>query len=256
MSMILTTENYFSERANQEYMSVSQFKAFEKCEAAALAELHGTYKREKSTALLVGSYIDAYFEGTVDVFKAQNPEIFTKNGTLKAKYRKAEDIIHRIENEPAFMKMLSGQKQVVKTGLIDGIPVKIKMDAYFPKEKIVDLKIMKDFAPIWKDGQKMPWFAAWGYDLQGAIYQEIEGNHLPFYLAAATKEPVTDILGLHIPQEYLDERMEYFRGMAPRYVAIKRGEITPTRCEHCDYCKATKAFYVRDAADLYYDMEE
>lgn len=254
--MILTNENYFSTEASMEYMSVSQFKAFESCEAAALAEAKGEYKREETTSLLVGKYVDAHFEGTLDVFKAQHPDIFTKSGTLKSDYRRAEEIISRIESDPAFMEMLSGEKQVIKTGIIDGIPVKIKMDAYFPGEKIVDLKIMKDFSPIWKDGQKMPWFAAWGYDLQGAIYQEIEGNKLPFYLAAASKEPVTDIQGLHIPQEYLDERMEYFRGMLPRYVAIKRGEIEPTRCEHCDYCKSTKKFHVVDASDLYYDMED
>lgn len=254
--MILTNENYFSTEANMEYMSVSQFKKFESCEAAALAEAKGEYKREETTSLLVGKYVDAHFEGTLDVFKAQHPDIFTKSGTLKSDYRRAEEIISRIESDPAFMDMLSGEKQVIKTGVIEGIPVKIKMDAYFPGEKIVDLKIMKDFSPIWKDGQKMPWFAAWGYDLQGAIYQEIEGNKLPFYLAAASKEPVTDIQGLHIPQEYLDERMEYFRGMLPRYVAIKRGEIEPTRCEHCDYCKSTKKFHVVDASDLYYDMED
>lgn len=254
--MILTNENYFSTEASMEYMSVSQFKAFESCEAAALAEAKGEYKREETTSLLVGKYVDAHFEGTLDVFKAQHPDIFTKSGTLKSDYRRAEEIISRIESDPAFMDMLSGEKQVIKTGVIEGIPVKIKMDAYFPGEKIVDLKIMKDFSPIWKDGQKMPWFAAWGYDLQGAIYQEIEGNKLPFYLAAASKEPVTDIQGLHIPQEYLDERMEYFRGMLPRYVAIKRGEIEPTRCEHCDYCKSTKKFHVVDASDLYYDMED
>jgi hypothetical protein len=254
--VILTNENYFSTEASMEYMSVSQFKAFESCEAAALAEAKGEYKREETTSLLVGKYVDAHFEGTLDVFKAQHPDIFTKSGTLKSDYRRAEEIISRIESDPAFMDMLSGEKQVIKTGVIEGIPVKIKMDAYFPGEKIVDLKIMKDFSPIWKDGQKMPWFAAWGYDLQGAIYQEIEGNKLPFYLAAASKEPVTDIQGLHIPQEYLDERMEYFRGMLPRYAAIKRGEIEPTRCEHCDYCKSTKKFHVVDASDLYYDMED
>ncbi len=253
--MILTAENYFSQEANQAYMSVSQFKAFEKCEAAALAELHGTYKREQSKALLVGSYVDAYFEGTLDMFQSQNPHIFMKNGALKVEYRKAEEVIQRIKREPACMEMLSGQKQVVKTGRIDDIAVKIKMDVYVPNEKIVDLKIMRNFEPIWKDGEKMPWFAAWGYDLQGAIYQAIEGNHLPFYIVAATKETVPDMMGLHIPQAYLEERLEYFRGMAPRYVAIKRGEITPNRCEHCDFCKATKAFKVIDASDLYYDME-
>ena len=48
-----------------EYMSVSQFKAFEKCQHLALAKVKGKYKREKTTALLVGSYVDAYFEGTL-----------------------------------------------------------------------------------------------------------------------------------------------------------------------------------------------
>ena len=34
----LTNENYFSLENQMMYMGVSQFKAFEKCEAAALAE--------------------------------------------------------------------------------------------------------------------------------------------------------------------------------------------------------------------------
>lgn len=73
--MILTNENYFSTEASMEYMSVSQFKAFESCEAAALAEAKGEYKREETTSLLVGKYVDAHFEGTLDVFKAQHPDI-------------------------------------------------------------------------------------------------------------------------------------------------------------------------------------
>ena len=36
----------------------------------------GEWGKEKSTALLVGSYVDAYFEGSLDVFVAENPEIF------------------------------------------------------------------------------------------------------------------------------------------------------------------------------------
>lgn len=39
--MILTAENYYSQEANLAYMSASQFKAFDRCEAAALAELGG-----------------------------------------------------------------------------------------------------------------------------------------------------------------------------------------------------------------------
>ena len=184
--MKLTNENYFSKEADMEYMSVSQFKAFEQCEAAALASVKGEWERTKTTALLVGSYVDAHFEGTLDVFKAQNPEIFTKQGSLKAEYKKAEEIINRIESDEEFMRYLNGEKQVIKTGEIEGVPIKIKIDVLHD-DKIVDLKIMKDFAPVWKDGERKPWFSAWGYDLQGAVYQYIEGNNKPFILAAATK---------------------------------------------------------------------
>ena len=50
MGMQLTEENYYSDIANYEYMSVSQFKDFNgtygkaACEAAAVAKLKGTYK--------------------------------------------------------------------------------------------------------------------------------------------------------------------------------------------------------------------
>lgn len=257
--MNLNKENYFSQEANMAFVSVSQFKAFERCVAEALAELNGEWARDKSPALLVGSYVDAYFEGSLEEFKANNPEIFKRDGGLKSDYVKAEKIIERIESEPAFMEMLAGEKQVIMTGEIEGVPVKIKMDSYFVGEKIVDLKVMRDFEPIWKDGQKMPWFAAWGYDLQGAVYQEIvfqnTGKRLPFYLAAATKEPVTDIQGVHIPQEFLDERLAYFKGMVRHYQNIKDGLVEPTRCEKCDYCKSTKTFEIVDASDIYYELE-
>lgn len=252
--MKLTNDNYFSKEANMEYMSVSQFKAFEKCEAAAFAEIKGEWKKPKTTSLLVGSYVDAYFEGTIDKFQKENPEIFTHYGDLKSEYRKANEIIKRIESDIEFMRMLDGERQVIKTGEIAGVPVKIKIDVLH-SDKIVDLKIMKDFSPVWKDGEKMPWFAAWEYDLQGAVYQVIEGNNKPFILAAATKETYTDIQGVHMPQEFMDERLNYFKGVVNHYEDVKRGRVEPMRCEKCDYCKATKKFSVTDGRDFYYEME-
>lgn len=252
--MKLTNDNYFSREANEEYMSVSQFKQFASCEAAALAEIKGEFTRTKTPALLVGGYVDAYFEGSTERFKEQNPEIFTKSGELRSEYRRAEEIIKRIERDELFMELLNGQKQVIRTGEIDGIPIKIKMDVLH-SDKIVDLKVMKDFLPLWKDGEKQPWFGAWGYDLQGAVYQAIEGHKLPFILAAATKEPVTDIAAIEIPQELLNERLGYFKGMIRRYDDIKKGLIEPVRCEKCDYCKATKHLHIVNALDYIYDME-
>lgn len=63
--MNLTNANYYSLEANREFMSVSQLKSFLKCEAAAMAELRGEYTRPTTTALLVGSFVDAWFEGMV-----------------------------------------------------------------------------------------------------------------------------------------------------------------------------------------------
>lgn len=255
--MKLTQRNYFSKKANKEFMSVSQFKSFSKCENLALAEIKGKYEREKTTALLVGSYVDAYFEGTLANFIRKNPEIFKKDGTLKAEYIQAEAIIQRILKDKLFTKYLSGEKQVIMTGEICGVPIKIKIDSYFPGEKIVDLKIMKDFSSVYdsENGSQI-WFEAWGYDLQGAVYQEIvrqnTGLKLPFYLAAATKEKVTDIDIVHLPQEMLDFALDRFKQDVERFDAIKKGIIKPERCEKCEYCKISKVLKEPTEADEYY----
>ena len=147
--MILTNENYYSMEANRQFLSVSQYKDFcgtlgkQACEEQALAKLNGLWETEKTTALMVGSYVDAHFEGTLDLFKAQNPEAFTKAGTLRAEYKKAEEIINRIERDEYFMKFLSGEKQVIMTAEMFGADWKVKLDSYVKDVCIVDLKVMK-----------------------------------------------------------------------------------------------------------------
>lgn len=254
--MILTQQNYYSKEANMEFMSVSQFKSFSKCQHSALAEIQGKYEREKTTALLVGSYVDSYFEGTLDAFIRENPEIFKRDGfSLKAEFAQAEAIIKRIKMDKQFMRHLSGEKQVIMTGSIKGVPIKIKIDSLRPRE-IVDLKIMKDFEPVYvPDMGLLPWFRGWGYDLQGAVYQEIvrqnTGKKLPFILAAATKEKVTDIDNIRLSQETLDCAMERFMRDVELYDAIKKGIIDPERCGTCDYCKMTKTLKKPTDSDEY-----
>ena len=254
--MKLTKRNYFSKKANKIFMSVSQFKSFSKCPNSALAEIKGKYTREKTTSLLVGSYVDSYFEGTLDKFKKKNPEIFKKDGTLKADYIQAEAIINRILQDKLFTEYMSGEKQVIMTGEICGVSIKIKIDSLHP-DKIVDLKIMADFEPK-KDSENglMAWFDYWGYDLQGAVYQEVvrqnTGKILPFYLAAATKEKVTDLDIVHLPQEYLDFALDGFKYNVESFDAMKKGIIEPDRCEKCEYCKISKVLTEPTEAEDYY----
>lgn len=107
--MVLTAENYYSQKANEEYMSVSQFKDFcgtygkMPCEFTAMEKLKGRWEEPKSKALMVGSYVDSYFEGTLYTFKKKNPDLFKRDGSLKAEFVKADEIIQRIERDSYFM---------------------------------------------------------------------------------------------------------------------------------------------------------
>lgn len=243
---MLTRENYFSPESSLNFMGSSQFKDFASCEAGALARVRGELGELSSTALLVGSYVDAHFEGTLDIFRAKHPEIFTKTGSLKSDYEQANMIIARAERDEFFMKFMSGEKQVIMTGEIEGVPVKIRIDSYHAGKTIVDLKCMRDFKPIWSEEEraKLPFVEAWGYDIQGAIYQEIErqnsGKKLPFIIAGLTKEKETDLEIISIPQDRLDNALYTVRAAIVRYDDIKHGRTEPERCGHCDYCKSTK----------------
>lgn len=240
--MAVNKYNYFSKNNNRKYCGSSQFKSFMRCSASAVAELNEEHEREMTTALLVGSYVDAWFEGTLDEFKAEHPEVFKKDGTLKAEYLQADEIIARVQRDELFMEFMSGRKQVIKTGYIEGIPFKIKIDSYHKGKMIVDLKVVKDFKPIYDEdeGCYLDFIRYWGYDIQAAIYQAVEGNNLPFFICAVTKEKTPDLKVIQIPQAWIDNAMEIVKHNVEMIDMIKHGEIPPIRCEHCDYCKATK----------------
>lgn len=237
----LTNENYFDKSMNYAYMSTSQFNSFDRCEAAALAELRGMYRTEPTTPMLVGSFVDAYFSGEVDKFMFENPQCFTQKGELRSEYKNAIKIIKRIEKDDLFMRYMGGEMQRIVTSKIAGVPFKCKIDSFHTDKAIVDLKIVKDFTPIYVPQKgRMNFIEAWGYDIQGAIYQAIEGNRLPFYIAAATKEVEPDIAIIQIDQITLDLAMDYVLEKVHRFADIKAGLIEPVRCERCDYCKSTK----------------
>ena len=249
----LTDENYFSPEANWQYMSVSQYKDFvgtmgkKGCEAYARAKLKGEWVEEPSTAMLVGSYVDAHFEGTLDIFRAKNPQLFKKDMSLKAEYVKAEEVIARIEKDEFFMNFMSGEKQTILTAELFGIQWKTKLDSYHREKCIVDLKVVKDLRETKNvaDYGKLNFIEFWGYDTQGAVYQAIEelnsGNDsLPFFIAAADKTKSPDIEIIGIPQTRLDEALASVQANINRVIDVKAGNVEPDRCGTCDYCKSTK----------------
>lgn len=242
--MKLNEDNYYSPEANKEYMSVSQFKSFMQCEAAAMAGIAGQYERSVTRALLVGAFVDHYFDNTLETFMKENPGIFTRRHELRAEFKRANQIIKTVKTDEKFMDAMSGEKQKIFTFELFGAKWKAKLDSYNKGVAITDLKVVA----------RMDTLPYWRYDLQGAVYQKgveiVTGEKLPFYLAVVTKEKVMDRDIWQIPQSTLDLALKEVEENLPRFLEIKAGNEKPCRCGKCDYCKIVKTAKVRNYNEL------
>lgn len=242
--MILNELNYYSNEANKEYMSYSQFKDFLKCPAMAMAKLKGEWQDENTDSLLVGSYVDSWLDGNLDKFREEHPEIYnTRTGELKASFKQAEELCKIIKKDDYMYELLKGERQRIMTGFIAGVPFKIKIDS-LRDDMIVDGKVLKDCEDCWIDG-KYPFYMANRYDCQGAIYQSIVqqnvGKKLPFVLAVVTKEKVPDKRLIKIQDSVLEDAKNEIIAKAVVFQKMKLGEEPIWNCGCCDYCKSIKA---------------
>jgi len=249
----LTEENYHSLEANQEYCSASQFKDFNGaagllgCEAKALAKIKEEWKEEPSPALMIGSYVDAHFSGTLPSFKDQNPDVFKKDGMLKAAFENAGKMVDCAEKDAFFMRTLTGGKQAIFTAEFFGLVWKIKIDVFNPSVSITDFKTTKSITGMewnYNHTKKINFIEAFGYDIQGAIYQKVveiaTGDKLPFFISAISKEKYPDKEVFNLSQILLRDALFHVECMSERLKQIKSGEIEPVRCGHCNYCRSTK----------------
>lgn len=242
-------------------MSASQLKSFigtpgiQACEERAIAELTGQYVRAESKALTIGSYIDVMLTGTESEqyeFIESHPEMVSSRGPtkgqLKADYRSADDMIARAfadaDNGGIFMRALTGERQKVVTGEICGHKFKGRIDV-LGDGFITDLKTVESVNRRYYNEGYWDFVGWWGYDLQGAIYQELvhqmTGERLPFYIAALSKQSPCDIDLIQVPQDRLDEAMARITPDVLDHIErLKSGEEAPTRCERCDWCRMTK----------------
>lgn len=248
----LSPENYHSVEARSEYMSASRYKDWAgclgagPCEARALAMDRGEWHEEPTEAMRVSSFVDAHFAGTMDVFRSQNPDIFTQKGELKAGYKHAETIIKRIERDEYMMKCLSGDKQVIMTAEFYGCKWSCAIDSYIPGVAIVDLKVMANINKAhWvKDYGQMCFIQYYGYLAQAAIYRKIveinTGKLLPFIFAVASKEESPDIAVIGVTDQDLNDELVAIERNMVRILDVKAGRMPADRCEKCAYCRETK----------------
>lgn len=243
---IITNDNYYTDTY---YMSVSSFKKFDKCEVDGLAGFGAP-----SLPMMVGSYVDAYVEGTLDEFIAQNPyikpkdapaghvNVFKADGGFASDFVKANEVCRYINSDPTVKQFLSGDKQTIMTGKIGGIPFKIKMDSYSKGIAISDLKVMATVTT--RDGEFYDFVSKWGYDIQLACYQEIvyqnTGERLPCFIVALTKESPINSVIVGIEQYIMDKKLYYVESKIERFYDVRQGKIPPLGCERCNSCITTR----------------
>lgn len=259
--LLLNDDNYFSLEAEKEYCGSTQYKNFmgcpikPGCEERAIKTINGEYEPETTKALLMGSILDALWENDDPEYILERfPDCVSSRGTtkgqLKSEYQSVIQLYQMTLKQEKFCAYMSGIKQQIMTGIIEGLPFKIKIDSYIPGKAIVDLKTTQTLDRTFRyyipdSGERLPFYIAYGYDIQLAIYREIvrqnTGENLNCYLAVADKKPhpICDVI--EMPQKLLDEALERIKGNCETIIMLKNGEVEPTRCEHseCDYCRDT-----------------
>jgi len=235
-------------------MSVSQYKDFLVCEAQTMAKLRGEWVPPINQNYQVGSYIHAWAEGPSHLaeFIADNPSMFTKQGTLRAEFRQADQMIATMADDPLCMFTLTGHKEVIMVGDLAGARWKIRMDVYNPegKRRIVDLKTTRNITElIWSGerGCKVSFVDAYNYPLQMAVYAEIErqnsqsDNWAETYIVAVSKEDPPDkaVISMVDDARFARELYEVEQNMT-RILAVKEGLMEPRRCGKCAWCRSTK----------------
>ena len=259
--MKLTENSYFSPEAELKYCGSTQYKDFmgcpirPGCEERALKKINGEYEEETTKALLMGSILDALWENDDPEYILERfPDCVSSRGAtkgqLKSEYQAVMNMYQRTLKEEKFCAYMSGEKQRIMTGEIEGLPFKIKIDSFIDGKAIVDLKttqtLDRNFRYYIPDsGERLPFYLAYGYDIQLAIYREIvrqnTGDTLNCYLAVVDKKPhpICDVIQL--PNKMLDDALESIKGNCEMIIMLKTGEVKPTRCEssECDYCRDT-----------------
>jgi len=246
--MELTKSNYYGREANQEFMSVSQYHELVgtqySCEARGMAIYDGKWENKTSTPMLVGSYVDAYFDGTLPEFKFLHPKLMTIKGELRAEFKQAEQIIEFAKKDEYFMEIMNGEKQTILTGELFGVKWKARLDVLH-SDFIVDLKVIRSIKEkIWTGAGKSTFIDAFDYLSQGAIYQQLvlqkTGKLMPFYLACLTKEENPDKEIIYIDDDTLLSSLIQIELNMPHVIALRNHEEPPVRCGQCEYCRSTK----------------
>lgn len=263
----LDSTSYYTQEANEHYMSPTWFKKFLKCEAEALAELRGRWQSDMDNqALLVGNYLHSYFESPEahQAFLDEHADKVFRDKARTHRYKAfslADTMIKTLDDDKMFKELYVGDKESIVTGKIDGVDWMGKLDCLnLERGYFIDLKTTRKLdQKYWTHERKpVPFVYEYDYQLQMAVYRELVrqqyGVEVQPYIVAITKEDYPDKAVISIPEYRLDDAMIRIHEYQPHIEAVINGEESPVSCGTCDYCKDHKQLEdIIDADELLED---
>lgn len=252
--MKVSKDNFYSNELNKEYMSVRLYKSFLRCEAKTMAKIRNDWVEPFNLAFQIGDYVHSWNTGKLEEFKEKHPEIISSRGKTKGQLKKefiiGAKMINTLEKDPLVSKFREGEKEVIMTAELFGVPWKCRIDILNYKRKtIVDLKTIKSMREsYWKKGigSKQNFIEFYDYLVQLAVYCEIErlnrGGRAYYspYIIAVSKEEVPDKAVISLGTDYIKDKLREVKMHMNRIKDVWKGKEKPYRCEECDYCKGTK----------------
>ncbi|MCL0312825.1 PD-(D/E)XK nuclease-like domain-containing protein [Apilactobacillus sp. TMW 2.2459] len=252
----LSQSNYYSDDANWNYRSKSQYWDFLQCEARALAKMKGEYKpNQNQTPLLFGNYLHSFFESKqahknfIDKNKQSFYKYSNKRKGLKTAFKQADKCIHTLCRDNGFKALYQGDKEKIVTGNIDVIDWMGKIDCLDIKHaRFYDLKTVDDIhKKHWneKEHRYVDFTVDRGYITQMAIYQELieqtYGIKCTPMIIAVSKQPIPDKAIIVFDDADLREALNDVRMRQDHINHVINGEQEPKACGQCDYCRSKKS---------------
>ena len=247
--------NYHSFEVEKQWLSSSQLLDWQECEARATARyLRGESVYEEETpAMKMGRYLAARWAGESHFreFIAANPDVFRRDGLLKAEFSQCEQLYSRTCEDAFFRRYLQGRHWEILTGELFGLPWKCRIEVYNQEENfLTDLMVCRDFAPVWDavKEQRVAFYAARRIHLRLGLHQLMlrrnTGRTPKMYLAAVTRQNPPDLKVLSFNGTAALERIAAetagAAATAERIREIRAGRLEPRRCGNCPYCRGSR----------------